>query len=681
MYESLKKIGFRIVSVCTILVFVFMAGRGVLYAESLSAVPLSTSLQVELFFREDNLEEGLLGYLSLMARAVPVIENFKYPIKRLVNGNDIVLNFRDTKRSGPFLIVSCSVFSKESIGGRFYEGVIDLRTKDVFLQDFIGQEEVKTLKALEGFSKSIFHSDYEKLIYELGGKALSRQAAVLLKSIYDKDISVSIKKKVVNSLVAIAGRTHYSVTQDLILDLIEKEEYPDIYQKLILFSVYHWGEEVLNSFKGFAKEMKGGDKQMMIERSVQVLSELQKEPICLNDGFTLFWNKIKNRKSIGKVRAIDIGSGAGDFIRKSKKHKWGRETDIIGVDESEDMVRFAVLYTIAETYKQKWHSIDNEDGFFDLITFNFPSPNVGWGSLKSAFMESYRICSDDGGFAFCSTGDPEDGFDKERVIEILKKIGFENIVFFEGKDIPFSYPRSGTHLQLEVKAPEGRYLILADKRSSKDKSKVSSGSKMEEHLYRQYDYQSELVVKFVENIFSGALSGKKTVLAFDIGLSRNNACRSYQILDHISRLKKDPKFKKVLKDLYIIRAAPEKIPNKIEEYLENDSEIFLFTREEENIKKVVRSVIDRVHFFSVDEKNFEFNVYYPFLEIITIALTSYVSPAELKDFEGLLHSINIEEIIPENGGLIFRLLPEAKAVDPKELVNIMARIKRILKSA
>ena len=447
MSEFMNKIKIKIFSIFTLLFFL-SSNMGVLYGDSLfSGGSDAAALQVELFFRENNFEEGLLGYLSFMARAVPEIEKFKYPVSRKVNGNEIFLNFKDARHSGHFLFVNCSAADQK--GPRFYDGVIDLNTKDVFIQDFAGKEETEIIQALEGFSKSFFHSDYENLIEDLGKKAVSRQAAVLLKNIYDKDISLSVKEKSVNSLLAIAGRTHSSVTKDMILDLIKKEEYPYVFKKLILFSVYYWQEEVLDDFKRFARQMEAGDKQRMIKKSLDVLAELKKDPIDLNDGFTIFWNKINKRKKGNRVRAIDIGCGAGDFLRGSKKYKWGRETDMIGIDESRDMVMFSVLYTIAEAYQKKWDKLDQEDGYFDLVTFNFPSPNAGWGSLRAAFMESYRVCSNGAGFAFCSTNEEENGFDKTRVLELLKEAGFRKFVVFDEGSIPESYPQSGTHAQLK----------------------------------------------------------------------------------------------------------------------------------------------------------------------------------------------------------------------------------------
>ena len=190
----------------------------------------------------------------------------------------------------------------------------------------------------------------------------------------------------------------------------------------------------------------------------------------------------------------------------------------------------------------------------------------------------------------------------------------------------------------------------------------------------------ELALNFVESILSKSAT-KKIVLAFEEGIGGANSTDIFKVIEYIEALKKDNKYKDYLKDFEILSSSASGMSAKIDPFLNNDTEVFMFARNDS--REDLRNVEGAVHASYVDEWNDELleDAYHPLFEIVTISLGQYLSGNTLNKAERLLNDLNIESITPDNGALIFKLLPEPKKIGKREVQRKYASLKRLLKAA
>ncbi|MGD2278492.1 MAG: GNAT family N-acetyltransferase [Candidatus Omnitrophota bacterium] len=185
---------------------------------------------------------------------------------------------------------------------------------------------------------------------------------------------------------------------------------------------------------------------------------------------------------------------------------------------------------------------------------------------------------------------------------------------------------------------------------------------------------------------------KKVVLAFDSELGNRQVGNPLDVTESLKRLKKDPMYKRVLKNLVIVKSKPEKLHNKVQKYLYDDSSaIFVFAKA--GAKKTLRKLSSkpRVRSTFIDENGMPSDTHYPLAEIVTIALAEYIrsmisgknptTKLMMGDQMLDLEKINIESITKEEGVLIVKLYTKATKQDTQLILQKYAELKRCLKAA
>jgi len=190
--------------------------------------------------------------------------------------------------------------------------------------------------------------------------------------------------------------------------------------------------------------------------------------------------------------------------------------------------------------------------------------------------------------------------------------------------------------------------------------------------------QETLAQILIEAVFSIMLR-KKLVLAFDDKLGGMQASKVLAVFDELNDLKKEPKYEKLLENLVIIKDDISKLPQKVSDYLEDDAEVFVFARQHE--RETLSDIEKSVNSVYINEDELPENAYHPLAEIVTITLSHYLDSSTLERIADILEKLNIESIDPEDGMLIFKLLPDAKEFDRMELIKKYANLKRFLRSA
>ncbi|MGB2706181.1 MAG: HAD-IA family hydrolase [Candidatus Omnitrophota bacterium] len=205
---------------------------------------------------------------------------------------------------------------------------------------------------------------------------------------------------------------------------------------------------------------------------------------------------------------------------------------------------------------------------------------------------------------------------------------------------------------------------------------------------RDLSQPEQLTQNMVEAIFSIILSGKKLVMVFDNRIGEGRNVSPLGVIRKVKELKREPRFKRLLKNLVIIETQAGKIHNKIQGYLnEQNTEVFIFARASERTRLENFESKPRVSSFYIDESKFITDAYYPLVEIATIALAKYLHNLDsvLNSLELLgidLNKLNIDSIVPApTGALIFTLLPNAKPYDKQDLMRKYANLKRLLIAA
>lgn len=190
----------------------------------------------------------------------------------------------------------------------------------------------------------------------------------------------------------------------------------------------------------------------------------------------------------------------------------------------------------------------------------------------------------------------------------------------------------------------------------------------------------EVSRNMVEGILSLSLS-KKVVIAFDDKLGGLQSRTILSVFNELEDLKSDPKFEKILKNLRIVVASPERLASEVREFKEQGCEVFMFARTTERQTLAQAENASRATY--IDEAAFplyESDAYYPLAEIVTVSLAQALDPLSLDQLTTALKDMNIKPAV-KDGIYIFTLLPPSERFDPQELLQRYARLKECLKSA
>jgi len=224
--------------------------------------------------------------------------------------------------------------------------------------------------------------------------------------------------------------------------------------------------------------------------------------------------------------------------------------------------------------------------------------------------------------------------------------------------------------------------------SASDASSMMLSPADEPRVLRHIQKPEELALNFLENLCSSAMTSNKLVLMFDDNIGRLEDGNPMDLIRILDELKKNSKYGRLLKNVEIAIVSSVSMPDKIRDYLrEKNTEVFLFARNAERQRLKPLESLAGMNCFYIEDRDFTINAYYPFLEVVTIALSRHLYGLERVYYEikklGIdLIDLNIQEIVPVSGRiLLFQLVPDAKRLDKQELIKQYAIQKKILSAA
>ncbi|MFC1549111.1 hypothetical protein ACFL5E_04040, partial [Candidatus Omnitrophota bacterium] len=199
----------------------------------------------------------------------------------------------------------------------------------------------------------------------------------------------------------------------------------------------------------------------------------------------------------------------------------------------------------------------------------------------------------------------------------------------------------------------------------------------------------QLSQSLAEMILSATFN-KKLILAFDSNIAACQSGDPMGIFEALRKLKEDPRYARILKNLILVKAPSEELASRLEEYTdEKDTEVFLFALKD--ARKKLKHLESKVYSAYIDEKDFSLDSYYPLAEVVAISLAqlfeniipdkALTKVLRSGDREIALNTLNIESVTRQDSVLIFKLLPDAEPCDTQDLIKRYAGIKRFLKAA
>ena len=175
---------------------------------------------------------------------------------------------------------------------------------------------------------------------------------------------------------------------------------------------------------------------------------------------------------------------------------------------------------------------------------------------------------------------------------------------------------------------------------------------------------------------------KKVVLAFDINICAGRSARMLAVIEVLKELKKDERYKTLLKNLEIIKSVPENLPSRLAGYIDEGAEVFTFARASE--RNALQAIESKVHACYIDTPSgLSEDAYIPLPEIVTMVLGQHLKAWRMEDFKPILDKINVRSIdLGETGGaIIFTVLPCSERFNTDEdIVKHCALIKQFLVS-
>jgi len=226
--------------------------------------------------------------------------------------------------------------------------------------------------------------------------------------------------------------------------------------------------------------------------------------------------------------------------------------------------------------------------------------------------------------------------------------------------------------------------LYFDKARSKSATAAVAGIsdyKHTETLLRDILNEKEVPKNLVELLIGSMYSGKKLVMAFHNDLGAMQGRKPLGILEALLELKKSGQFKKFLANLEVKKGGNERIREIVSDNEnKDDTEVFIFARKQD--EKNLDDLTSARRFY-INEAPLGFGyAYYPLAEIITIALSQYLSDwpsvsARLNDLD--LEQINISSVIEtDTGSILFTLIPKITEENWQSLVERYANLRRLL---
>lgn len=203
----------------------------------------------------------------------------------------------------------------------------------------------------------------------------------------------------------------------------------------------------------------------------------------------------------------------------------------------------------------------------------------------------------------------------------------------------------------------------------------------------------ELSQHFVDGVLSACVNqNKKVVLLVD---KRIKSGKALNLIVGLRKLKRDPKFRELLRNLVIVTKPTESLGGIVDCYRGvEDATLFVFTpdpgRRDRNIQRG-----DNVIPVYIDESGFTEEGYYPLIDIITIVLYNHLIPdadviGNLSQFLEQLRAagreegvVNIESVTTDAGALVFSIVPNLTQyyVDSDRTRNRYQLLLELIKSA
>ena len=291
---------------------------------------------------------------------------------------------------------------------------------------------------------------------------------VLLKLLINTE-TLMIRRSLTDIIINVSKQNKETADREVIVAAIFnmlKIGYPYTWKNALIFLTNNRIREAVTDLEFILSNVEDKEKRILIKKAVSILSK--KEPKRSTGSleiFSEFCKDICNSTNAENLRIIDLGANAGDFTRNAKDFDWGLKADIVSIDFKHDAPDMSIHLNLVEVERMDWSNLRFDNNEFDLITFNFPSPNAGLQRIGHALKEGARVCKEGGGVSFLSCTSEEDGYNIDDIVNILKKVGFSSdirVINLSEEDI--DYPLTGTSRQINKNI---QYLITARKPQKK----------------------------------------------------------------------------------------------------------------------------------------------------------------------------------------------------------------------
>jgi len=303
----------------------------------------------------------------------------------------------------------------------------------------------------------------------LGNMAIRQISIPVLIKILGNAKTIMTKRALTDLIIEICKRDPDNVIKQkdkyTMLSML-RMDYPYIWKNALIFLTNNRIREAVTDLEFILSNVEDKEKRILIKKAVSILSK--KEPKRSTGSleiFSEFCKDICNSTNAENLRIIDLGANAGDFTRNAKDFDWGLKADIVSIDFKHDAPDMGTHLNLVEVERMDWSNLRFDNNEFDLITFNFPSPNAGLQRIGHALKEGARVCKEGGGISFLSCTSEEDGYNIDDIVNILKKVGFSSdirVINLSEEDI--DYPLTGTSRQINKNI---QYLITAKKPQKK----------------------------------------------------------------------------------------------------------------------------------------------------------------------------------------------------------------------
>lgn len=316
------------------------------------------------------------------------------------------------------------------------------------------------------------------LIYSLGLIGSSEQALNSLKK-FAVSGHMNLANLATDAIIEIAGNARGSIKSENIvncfIDVVALTEAPYSYNRVLRYLVNNHGTESLEKLRNliFAPQPAAREDGYMdnykftaINSAILFIENEQRESRKINntpDTFTAFQETVMASTNSTRPRFIDLNAGIGTFERFARRFEWGRRSDFVSVDMTNELnTNLALRENLVEIKKKDAPGVVSEPESFDIAILNFGGSWLYKESLEVDIDMAFRLCKVGGGVVLFIRDEPANGLGRAEVMAVLGKAGFDmkTASIFEGNNIPASYPKVTTR---EEGAGRNGYLVLARK--------------------------------------------------------------------------------------------------------------------------------------------------------------------------------------------------------------------------